>query len=133
MPINGITLKSGATAVTLTGGSDIVLKDDGAEVSSGIHVVDTSVSAMATRPHSTFKSKAASFANGNAVKGKREFTHVRPKVLSDGQMSYPLVRATFEIDPECTAAELLELKIQAVQHIMDSELNDFYTYGTVKA
>lgn len=133
MAINGMILKSGATAVTLTGGSDVTYKDDGAEIQSGIHVVDTSVTSMALRPHSTFKSKAASYTNGVAAKGKREFTHVRPKVLSDSSMSYPLVRVTFEIDAEITAAELLELKMQAVQHIMDSDLNDFYNFGTVRS
>jgi hypothetical protein len=130
--INGITLLSGATGISVTGGSSIVMKDDAAEIPNGIHVVDTSVSTSLLRPHSTFKSKAASYANGKAVKGRRDFIHVRPKTLSDDTVCYPLARVSFEIDPEMTAAELLELKLQAVQHIMDSELDDFYTYGTVR-
>lgn len=133
MPIIGMTLKSGATAVTLTGGSDVIYKDDGADVQNGVHVVDTSVATVALRPHSTFKSKPATYTNGVAVKGKREITHVRPKTLSGGDINYPLFRISFELDPECSAAEMLELKMQAVQHIMDADLNDFFNYGTVRS
>lgn len=133
MSINGVSLLVGCTAASVVGGSAIVMKDDAAEIPNGIHVVDTSVATAALRPHSTFKSKAASYANGKVVKGKRDITHVRPKTMSDGTVSYPLCRIGFEIDPEMTAAELLELKMQAVQHIIDAELDDFYTYGTVSA
>jgi hypothetical protein len=131
MSINGITLLTGSTGITVTGGSAVVMKDDGATIPNGIHVVDTSVTMLATRPHSTFKSKAASYVNGMAIKGKREITHVRPKLLADDTVAYPLVRISFEIDPEFTAAELLELRQQAIQHIADAELDDFYKYGTV--
>lgn len=130
MSINGITFKKGSTAITLTGGTDFVMKDDGVEIPGGIHVVDTSEANIAIRPSSTLKSRPANTSTG--VKGKREFTHVRPKIRSDLKLSYPLFRGTFEIDAETTAAELLELKLQAVQHIMDSELDDFYNYGSVR-
>lgn len=133
MSINGISLLDGCTAASMTGGSAITMKDDGADVPNGIHVVDTSVTTVSLRPHSTFKSKAASVANGVPVKGKRDITHVRPKTRSDGTISYPLFRIGFELDAETTAAELLELKMQAVQHIIDAELDDFYSYGTVRA
>lgn len=133
MAINGLTLLVGATGISVTGGSAVVMKDDAADIPNGVHVVDTSVTTAALRPHSTFKSKAASYANGKIVKGRREVSHVRPKAMSDGVVVYPLVRVNFELDPEMTAAELLELKLQAVQHIMDTELNDFYTFGTVRA
>lgn len=133
MAINGISLLAGSTGVSITGGSAVIMKDDGASIPNGIHVVDTNVTTLSLRPHSTFKSKAASYANGTAVKGKREVTHVRPKTMSDDSIAYPLVRITFEVDPEMTAAELLELKQMAIQHISDSELDDFYTFGTVQA
>lgn len=128
--INGCTLKTGCTAVTLTGGSDVVMKDDGVEVPNGIHIVDTSNTNLVTRASSTFRSRPANANSG--VKGKREVTHVRPKLKTDGKVSYPLYRGSFEIDAETTAAELLELKMQAVQHIMDTELDDFYNYGSVR-
>lgn len=132
MPINGITLKKAATGVTIIGGTDAVMKDDGIDVANGIHVVDTTELDMSIRPNSSFKSKAPSYVNGKLTKGKRDFTHVRPKRLTDLSLCYPLFRGSFEIDHEITAAEFLELKLQAVQHIMDSELDDFYTFGTVR-
>lgn len=130
--IAGMQLIVGATGITVVGGSAVTFKDDGTTIPNGIHVVDTSVATLLLRPHSTFKSKAASYSNGIPVKGKREITHVRPKTLADGTLAYPLFRGTFEVDPEITAAQFLELKLQAVQHIMDAELDDFYNYGTVK-
>lgn len=122
----------GATGASVTGGSAVTMKDDSSDIPNGIHVVDTSITTMALRPHSTFKSKAASYANGIPVKGKREITHVRPKTLADGTYAYPLFRISFELDPEFTAAELLELQMQAVQHIIDTEASDFFTYGTTR-
>lgn len=132
MALNGMNTLVGASGITITGGSAVVHKDDGADIPNGIHIVDTSVDTLSVRPHTTLKSRAPVNTNGTFSKGKREFTHVRPKVLSDDSVSYPLARVAFEITHETTDAELLELKLQTVQLIMDSDMDDFYKYGSVR-
>lgn len=130
MGIHGSSLLVGATGITIVGGSAVTMKSDAGKP-NGIHVVDTSVSNLAVRPSSTFTSKAPSYTNGQVTKGKRDITHIRPKILSTGENIGQSVRISFEITHEITAAELLELKLQAVQHIMDAEYDDFYNYGVI--
>lgn len=132
MSIDGISVLKAATGITITGGSASVWESDGAKIDNGIHIVDTSESNFIVRKHATFKSRSPVLANGLYSKGKRDVTIVAPKILLDGSVSFPLYRGSFEFHPEMTAAERLELKMLAVQSIMDSETDNFYTFGSVK-
>jgi hypothetical protein len=131
MPIDGAELVVGATGASVTGGTAVTMIDDSLDIPNGIHVLDsTSVVSPGLRPHTTFRSKQASYANGKHQKGKREATHVRPKLLADGTPVYPLVRITIEPDYEMTDAELLELQMQGVQHFIDTEFANFWKFGS---
>lgn len=132
MAIKGSSILVGSTAVTLTGGSAHTMEEDSKVVPGGIHVVDTAVSDFTVRPHSTFSAVSPELlADGTYTKGKRKVTHVRPKRLASNAISPNLIRIQAEIHPETTDAEFLELKLQAVQHIMDADFNSFWSLGTV--
>lgn len=133
MSINGISLQKGATGITVTAGTATVFTDDGLDVKGGIHVVDSTATNFITRPHMTFKNKPAALqSDGTWSKGKRDINLTTPIVLASGKTAFPVFRGTFEIHPEMTAAQILELRMLACQMIMDAELNDFYSYGSVK-
>lgn len=132
MAIKSSSVLVGSTAVTLTGGSAHTMEQDSKVVPGGIHVVDTAVSDFTVRPHSTFSAVSPELlTDGTYTKGKRKVTHVRPKRLASTAISPNLIRIQAEIHPETTAAELLELRIQAVQHIMDADFDGFWSLGTV--
>lgn len=131
--INGITLLKGATGITVTAGTSAVYTDDGLEVKNGIHVVDSTASSFITRPHATFKNRGAQLLpDGTYSKGRRDFNITTPIVLASGAVSFPVFRGTMELHPEMSAAQILELKMLACQCIMDSELVDYFSYGSVK-
>jgi len=133
MAINGITLMKGATGITVTAGTNAVYVDDGLEVKNGIHVVDSTATSFVTRPHATFKNRGAALqSDGTWSKGRRDFNITVPKTLASGAITFPVFRGTMELHPEMTAAEILELKMLACQIIMDSELADYYSFGSVK-
>lgn len=131
--INGITLKKGATGISVTAGTDAVWTDDGLDVKNGIHVVDSTSTNFITRPHATFKNRPAQLQpDGTWSKGKRDFNVTTPIVLASGATSFPVFRGGMELHPEMTAAQILELKMLACQMIMDAELDAYYTYGSIK-
>lgn len=133
MSINGISLQKGATGITVTAGTATTYTDDGLDVKGGIHVVDSSATNFITRPHMTFKNKPAALqSNGTWSKGKRDFNVTTPIVLASGAVAFPVFRGTVELHPEMTAAQILELRMLACQMIMDSELSDYFAYGSIK-
>lgn len=133
MPINGMTMMKGATGITVTAGTSTAFVDDGLEVKNGIHVVDSASTNFITRPHYTFKNRSWSLqGDGTWSKGKRDVVYTQPKVLASTAVTFNVGRISLEIHPESTAAELLELKLMTCQAIMDADLTDFYSFGSVK-
>lgn len=132
MPINNSTILVGATGVTISGGTAHTMIADSKSVPQGIHVVDSTVTDFATRPHSTFSASASPVSrDGVYEKGKWNVSHVRPKLVSTGAYVGNVGRIALELHPETTAAELLEMKLQLVQCIMDSDFNDFWNLQSV--
>lgn len=132
MPINGMQLLKNATGITVTGGTATTYQDDGLDVKNGLHVVDTTETNFLLRPHGTFKNKAASqLATGKFTKGVRSFNFTIPYAEVDGTISYPVFRATMDLPPTMSVAQILQLRLMAAQTIMDAELDNYYLYGTV--
>jgi hypothetical protein len=130
MPINGMSLSKGATSVTIVGGTATSYVSDGITVSGGIHVVDSTVQDLTLIPHLTFKSKPHRLLpDGKYSKAKREGNFTLPTTLASGDKVYNVARWTFELHPELTAAQILEMRIMTCQAIMDAELDSFYKLG----
>lgn len=130
--INGLSLLKGATSISIVGGTAAVHSIDGLNVSNGVHVVDTTVADLTLIPHATFKSKPHALqANGSFSKGKRDINYTLPTTLANGDRSYQVFRGAFELHPELTTAQILEMRLMACQLIMDGELDSFYRYGTL--
>lgn len=125
---------AGATGITVTAGTAAAFVDDGLDVKNGLHVVDATSTDFITRKHATFKNRPATpQADGSYSKGKRDINLTTPIVHpTNGKTLFPVFRGTFEIPPEMTAAQRLELRLLACQLIMDSETDDFYDFGSTK-
>lgn len=133
MPLNGISIQKSATSMTVVGGTAAVHESDGLEVKNGIHVVDTSVTSKVERPHATFKSKPFALqSDGSYSKGKLSVNYTKPKTLASGATSYQVVRVEFEIHPELTNAEILDLRLIGAQLITDAETDGFFNNGSIK-
>lgn len=132
MPLNGMTLLSGAT-ISAAGGTSKTFAVDGLQVKSGIHVADGSVADFRLRPGITFKSRIpAKNADGTWKKGKFSATFVIPKLLSDGKtVEYPLGR--FEVEPvaESTDADISVILCYMAQLAFNAGTVSFFKTGTL--
>lgn len=133
MSLNGISLQKGSTGITVVGGTATVFETDGAETKAGIHVVDTTEPNFLLRQHATFKNKPhAVQPNGSFSKGYRNSIVSIPHTLSDGTTAYMVGRITIELHPQCTLAQINELRRMTVQAIIDAETDNYYYYGSIK-
>lgn len=132
MPINGMTLLSGATNAA-TGGTSKAFSVDGQQVKSGIHVADLSVSDFRLRPGITFKSRMPSKkSDGTWVKGKFSATVVIPKLLANGTtVDYPLGRVEIEPVAESTEAEIVAILCYMAQLCFDADTVSFMKTGSL--
>jgi RNA-binding protein YlmH len=132
MPISGLTIKQDATSLTVVGGTDISYTEDGVEVTNGKHVSDVSEADFTIRPNITVRNRNPSLlASGQYSKAKRSITIVIPKKLADDSTSFNLVRMEIEIHPESTAAEVLDLVLQAAQLLSQTDTENFINYGSI--
>lgn len=131
MPIQNSTLLAGAT-LSAAGGTTFTLTVDGTQVKSGVHVADASVADFRIRPNATFKARMPSKkADGSYQKGKNSVTLVRPKVLANGVVDYPLVRIDIEYSAESTDAEITALMNQGAQLLFDADFTNFFKTGSL--
>lgn len=131
MGIENITLKEDATAMTPTGGTDLVFSPDGVQVANGIHVAAPAVTDFRVRPNITFKTRNPTLQNGVYSKAKREVSYVRPKILADGSTVYNLVRISVEVHPESTVAEADDIRFIGSQLLSDTDVVDFMRSGSL--
>jgi len=132
MPLNGISLMSDSTGISVIGGATTAFDSDGSSVSNGVHLVDNSEANFLLRPHLTFKNRAyAKQSDDSFSKGLRSVVTTLPITLADGSISYQVSRQVFEIHPEATQAQINELRRLTAQTIIDDETDDFYFFGSV--
>jgi len=133
MSILSLALMKDATSNTITGGTSATFETDGVEIKNGVHMVDTTESDFTVRPNITIKNRAHTLLpTGIYTKGKRDVTLVIPKLLADSSLVFNLVRINLEVHPETTAAELLNLRLLGCQCFSDSDMDNFYSYGSLK-
>jgi hypothetical protein len=122
-----------ATGISVTGGTGTVYEDDGLEVRNGIHVVDTTEADFLDRKHITLRNRPYSLqSDGSYSKGVRSIVVTMPHELADGTRSFGVVRLSFELHPELTAAQINELRRLAAQVANDAETDNFFLYGSTK-
>lgn len=133
MGIVNSTLLAGAT-VAATGGTSLTLAPDGQSSPGAVHVANMAITDFRVRPNAWFRSKVATVLDklkGVFSKGKRSVVYVKPKLLSSGELIYPLIRIELEDHPEMTAAEVSALVTEGAQLLCDSDYTAFWTTGNL--
>lgn len=132
MSIKTSIVKSGVTAMTPTGGSDITLNEDGVSINNGLHVSVTADADYRTRRNLTVKYKLPTYAqDGEYSKDKKSMVFVQPQILASGKTVYNLIRIEREVHPECTAADALDLNMIGAQLLTDSDYTAFWSGGSL--
>lgn len=132
MSVQNATLLVGAT-VAATGGTSTAFVSNGAQVTGGVQVVDSTNTNAVTRASMTFrtiKQAALDLVTGLfSGKIKRQAQLVRPKVLTSGRVVFPLVRIEVEFSPENTDAEISALLSEGAQLLVDADFTNFWKIG----
>lgn len=134
MGLQNATLMVGAT-VSTTGGTSTAFVPNGASVSNGIQLVDSTNTNAITRASITCKTiKNATIDVTSGLfsgKTKRQMQLVRPKVLTNGQVKFPLIRIEIETIPDNTEAEISALMNEGAMLLSDSDFLNFWKIGSV--
>lgn len=134
MSVDNSTFKKGSTAIAPTGGTDQTFTETGSYVQNGINVADASVADFRVRPSVTYKNRQPSqLANGTWTKAKRTATLVIPKIVSTGETVFNLVRIDVEAHPECSTAEVNELRFLGAQILGSAETLNFFQAGSLRS
>jgi hypothetical protein len=132
MALNGAIVKTGATAMTPTGGADMTLSPDSVQVPGGIHLSVAADTDYRTRRNMTIKAKNPTLTGGVTYsKDKKTVTFVAPKILTTGETVFNLIRIEREVHPASTAAEALELNMIGAQILSDSDFASFFSGGSL--
>lgn len=127
-----VTLKTGATGFTVTGGTDKVFSDDGQTVTNGKHMADFGTADFRVRPHITFKNRnPQKQTDGTFSKGKRETILTIPILKSNGTVGYNTWRYSQEYDAEISAATEKDGRFMMAQLQFDSETESFNAQGAL--
>lgn len=133
MAIANSTILSGAT-VSASGGTSFTLSLDGQTAAGATHVANAAVTDFRVRPNAWFRSKIATLLDklkGTFSKGKRSVVYVRPKILSSGEVVYPLIRIELEDHPEMSTAEVAALVTEGAQFLTDGDFASFWHTGSL--
>lgn len=135
MGVQNATLLVGGT-VAASGGTSTAFVPNGAVVSSGIQIIDSVSTNNVTRANITLKTiKQAVFDMVKGVftgKTKRQVQLVRPKVLANGSVTFPLIRLELEFHPDNTDAEITALLSEGAQLLTDVDFSAFWRLGNLQ-
>lgn len=132
MSLQNCTVMSGATGLTVVGGSAETFTPDGLTVASGIHIADAAQPDFRIRKNMTAKNRPPVLnSDGTYTKDKKSITIVAPKLLASGKTQFNLIRIEREIHPESTAAEAKELNMLGGQALSDTDFDAFWTAGSL--
>jgi hypothetical protein len=132
MPLNGAIVKSGATAMTPTGGSDKTFTSDGVVIPNGIHLANAGQTDFRIREHLAIRNRVPTLnGNGTWTRDRKAITFTAPKALADGTYVNNVVRIEREVHPESSAAEAKELCLIAAQLLTDVDFDQFWSSGSL--
>lgn len=132
MSVQNAVVKSGSTAMTPTGGTDVTFTPDGLSVANGVHIADAAQADFRIRRNITLKNKVPTLlADGTYSKDKKSVTLVCPKILTSGKTVFNLIRIEREVHPESTAAEALDLCMIGAQLLSDTDFTSFWSSGSL--
>lgn len=131
MSTNSVTVKVGATAVALTGGTDQVFSPDGEKVENGIHLIAAGVTDFYARPSLTIRTRSEKVVNGAVVKGKRWYVLSQPRLDAAGVLYYDVKRFEEELHPATSAADRLSDMYRMISLISCADLAAFRSTGSL--
>jgi hypothetical protein len=132
MSLKNMTLKTGASAVAPTGGTDMVYADDGVTIQNGLHLIVPATADYSLREQCTAKFRPPVLqADGSYTKDKKTMSLAFPFVLASGKTVYSVVRCEIEVHPEVPSADALDYKYLGAQAFSSDDTANFWAVGSM--
>lgn len=132
MPINGLSIATGATSLSVTGGTAQVYAPDGQPVTNGVHVAVTAVTDFRVRPHISFKNRnPQKRSDGTFTQGTRTITLTEPYMDAAGVVHYDTITIERRYSASIPDANLKSARYKAAQVLFDSDVENFNTSGDI--
>lgn len=130
MAIRNAALTLGGT-VSITGGTSKSFTEVGETIANGVKITDLSIADSRLRTTLTCVNRPARLNSLGVYtsKDKKTIKIVRPKLRSDGTISFPLREIRIEDDPEMTDTEKAEMNNLAAQVMFNAGLQQFVLNG----
>lgn len=132
MPLNGAIIQKGATGLTVTAGAAETFTLTGDTVKNGVRVADAAITDYRVRDNITLTSRSPVLqVDGSYSKCKRTAMLICPRILASGKTVFNLLEIRYEVHPEFTAADELDLRLRASQLLFDTDLSNFWVVGSL--
>lgn len=130
MGMKNMQLTASAT-LAATGGSALVLADNGVTIQNGVQLVVPADTNYATRRSLTAKYRPPVVnKDGTLSRDKKYISFTVPKALASGAIVNNVIRIEREVHPEFTAAECTEINKLAAQLLFDTDTDGFWATGS---
>lgn len=132
MPVNGMTIKEGAT-FTPVGGTDITFDDSGEEIANGIVCVNQAEANFFAREKLIAVSRLpVQDKMGKFSKQKTSVRIIDPEVLADGTTVYDVGRFEIETHPEGGATRITKIRRLLLAAANSASLDNLFLVGSIK-
>lgn len=130
MGMKNMSLLSSAT-LAATGGTALVLADNGVTIQNGVQLVVPADTNYATRRSITAKYRPPVVAkDGILSRDKKYLSLTVPMALASGAIVNNVIRLEREVHPEFSAANCVELNKLAAQLLFDADTDGFWATGS---
>lgn len=125
------TIKTGASAITVTGGTDLTFTQ-AAILSAGRVLKVMSDATLTLRQIKQYYKAARTLATApnGFTQERKEMIALVPMTLANGKITNNQVGVWISHDPEASAAQKLELELIGAQMLMDGDFADFWSQGS---
>lgn len=130
MPVNGLSIQTGATSLSVTGGTAQAFTPDGQTVTNGVHVAASAVADFRVRPHISFQNRnPVRKGDGSYTQGTRTFKLTVPYMDADGVVHYDTYVVERRYSPVIPEANLKSARYMCAQLLFDSDVENFNNVG----
>lgn len=130
MSINGLSILTAATSLSVTGGTAQVFTPDGQSVTNGIHVAASAVTDFRIRPHISFQNRnPVRKGDGSYTQGTRVVKLTVPYMDANSVVHYDTYVIERRYSPVIPDANLKSARYLAAQLLFDTDVENFNNVG----
>lgn len=132
MAINGLSIMTGATSLSVTGGTAQAFTLDGQTVTNGAHVAATAVADFRVRPHISFQNRnPVRKGDGTYTQGTRVIKLTVPYLDASGVVHYDTYIVERRYSPVIPDANLKSARYMCAQLLFDADVEDYNNVGAL--